>query len=203
MTRARPHPYWLFAVVIALAGVYCAMAFSGRGVTAEGLLEVTRSTGRTSVFFFLAAFDAGPLHRRRPSRLTRWLVASRRQIGLAFALSHFIHLAALASYLGLSGEERGAGSLSIGALAYVFITAMALTSNDASQRLLGPRWRTLHLVGSGALVLVFSFSYFSRVATMREPLWLFASIAVLIVASVALRIADARAPVRASRATQG
>lgn len=84
----------------------------------------------------------------------------RRQLGLwcfAYACAH------LASYLlfvlGLDfsrlGEElRQRPYLLVGALAWSLLLALALTSNRASMRRLGRRWKSLHRLAYAALALV-------------------------------------------------
>lgn len=177
-----------FGVVWLLTGLWVLMYFPRQGVTETALLELTRLTARTSVFFFLAAFSASALLKVTRSRVARWLVANRRRIGLAFALAHFIHLAALIAYFMVSVEKPSAIAVAVGGLAYVFIGLMALTSTDTWRRRLGATWRRLHLTGSWYVWLVFLNSYVGRVIEGRKPLWVFAGITLLLLAAASLRL---------------
>ncbi len=76
--------------------------------------------------------------------------------------------------------------------AYVFIAAMALTSNDWSVRKLGPKvWGRLHLAGVWYVWAIFMNSYVGRLAseTPPEPKWIFAFTTALGIAALGLRIA--------------
>jgi DMSO/TMAO reductase YedYZ heme-binding membrane subunit len=87
----------------------------------------------------------------------------RRAVGLSFAGAHAVHLVALVSAIVLFGDEASLVSIVGGGLGYVFVAAMALTSNDAAVRAMGPpNWRLLHTVGSYLIAGIFAFSYFGR-----------------------------------------
>ncbi|RJF90396.1 hypothetical protein D3876_09095 [Sphingomonas cavernae] len=123
-----------------------------------------RWTARASFLVFLVAYTASAMARLFPGPVTKALLRRRRQWGLGFALSHTIHLAALITYLSLSGEERPLGVLIGGGLGYALMFAMALTSNDASQRMLGGWWKRLHRLGIHYIWFIFLFSYAGRLA---------------------------------------
>ena len=125
--------------LIAIAGGLAAIAL-GTAFGADALEQArlaARWTARSSFFVFLTVYSAPSLARLFPSPLTGAIVRRRRQWGLAFALAHTIHLGALTHYMLLSGETRPAGAWILTGTAYAFIYALALTSNDASQRLHG------------------------------------------------------------------
>ena len=61
----------------------------------EGTRLAIRLTARTSLALFLLAFTASALVRLRPSPFTHWLRANRRYVGVSFAVSHAVHLAAV------------------------------------------------------------------------------------------------------------
>ena len=95
------------------------------------------------MLLFTAAFAASALRRLWPTSFTRWLRRRRRQVGLSFAVSHGTHLLAIVA-LAMRFPESFWASTSLvtivfGGIAYVFILLMAITSNDASVRLLGGR----------------------------------------------------------------
>lgn len=175
--------------VLLLAAASAWLSLPVNGALADGLLELTRLTARISVFFFLAAFAASALFQFWPTRPSRLLLANRRSVGLAFALSHFIHLGVLIAYFTVSGEDPGLVRIAGGGVAYLFIGLMALTSNDLSVRRLGKRWTWLHTVGGWYIWLIFLNSYLGRTLEGREPVILFGGITALIVLAAFLKLA--------------
>jgi len=203
--KARKMPALPFALVLGLTAIWLVLFFGLNGVNADTALGLTRITARTSVFFFLAAFTASALLKLWRTEAARFLVMNRRYIGLSFALAHFIHLGALIAFFAVSGERPGLVTIIGGGGAYLFIALMAATSNDRSVRKLGPNWRRLHLTGSWYVWVIFLNSYAGRVAEGREPRWMFAGLAFLLIAAAGLRIAawvKGRAAKRARRAAE-
>jgi DMSO/TMAO reductase YedYZ heme-binding membrane subunit len=71
--------------------------------------------------------------------------------GLSFALSHTVHLFAIVALVEIAygGDYLQLGDIAGGSVIYLFIFAMAVTSNDASVKLLGAKnWKRLHKTGS-------------------------------------------------------
>ncbi|PKP79839.1 MAG: hypothetical protein CVT79_17795 [Alphaproteobacteria bacterium HGW-Alphaproteobacteria-18] len=178
-----------FMAVLLLAAVSAWLSLPANGDLADGLLDLTRLTARISVFFFLAAFAASALFRFWPTRASCLLLANRRSVGLAFTLSHFIHLGVLIAYFTVSGEDPGLVRIVGGGLGYLFIGLMALTSNDLSVRRLGKRWTWLHTAGGWYIWLIFLNSYLGRTLEGREPVILFGGITALIVLAAFLKLA--------------
>ena len=167
-----------------------AMILLAMGWTDASLRLVVRSTARTSLCLFLLAFSASSLCRLWPARPTRWFQRNRRYVGVSFAVSHLLHLSALGSLAMFFpkpfASEQNIPAVLGGGLAYLFIAAMALTSSDRAQALLGRyRWRWLHLVGGYFLWLVFAESYLRRALNDLSDL----PFAVLVIAALALRVA--------------
>ena len=137
------------------------------GFSEESVRVVVRATARISVALFLMAFTAASLNGLFPSAATRWLRANRRYLGVAFALSHFTHLAALFT-LGVYFphpfvDDLNAVTLIGGGLAYAFLTSMTITSFAGPRRWIGERgWSILHTTGSYYIWLIFLNSYLSR-----------------------------------------
>jgi hypothetical protein len=134
----------------------------------EGTRLAIRLTARTSLALFLLAFTASALVRLRPSPFTHWLRANRRYVGVSFAMSHAVHLAAVialawldhALFMQLTNPVSYIG----GGLAYAFIVLMTATSFDRSAALIGPRaWRWLHVTGMWYVWLSFAISSGKRV----------------------------------------
>ncbi len=168
----------------------CGLLLTVYGAQEQGLRVVIRATARTSLLLFLAAFLASSLRRLWRVRATAWLLRNRRQLGVSFACSHALHLAAilvLASGWSESFWERtSATTIYGGGIGYVFVLAMTATSSDAAVRWLGGRrWKLLHTAGAWYLFGVFAFSY--GPAGFFKPGYWMASAAVL--AALGIRIA--------------
>lgn len=169
----------------------------------DGTRLVIRWTARTSVLLFLAAFTASALLRLAPGGYTRWQARNRRYLGLSFAVSHTIHLAAI---LALASQDQmlfwqltNYGTLVSGGLAYAFIFAMALTSFDRTAAMIGPRaWRWLHSAGAWYIWMSFVFTFGKRAVMNVDYL----PAMVLIFAALGIRIL-ARIHRPASTATPG
>jgi DMSO/TMAO reductase YedYZ heme-binding membrane subunit len=131
----------------------------------HGRLAACRALDRTRGFpLLILTYSASSLARLWPGPETRALLRERRYWGLGFAACHMIHLAALITFLRLSGTQRPLPTLLGGGLAYVLLIAMALTSTDAAMRRLGKGWKRLHTFGIHWLWFIFAFSYVGRIA---------------------------------------
>lgn len=194
----RPHPRWLawadrparaiaWALGLSLLVVAATLALHGTG--ALGWRLATRHSAQVAYPLFLLAFTASALARRLPGPTTRTLLARRRAIGLAFATAQLIHGVVIVVSARVAG--RGVeldGSFWGGALGFVLVAAMALTSNDAAIERLGRRrWRALHRTGMAWLFVIYAVTYAGRVA--RDPAW-WPGLA-LLVAALAIRLAAA------------
>ena len=165
MTRAAFSPPIAigFATLVALTIVAGAFLANG-GWTAEGAAAAARLTARASFLWFVTAWSASALARLWPGGWRTWLLRRRRSVGLAFAATHTIHLAALLTAILLFGRTTHSVTVIGGGIGYVFVFAMAITSNDASVRRLGPRrWHLLHATGGYVIAGIFAFSYLGRV----------------------------------------
>jgi sulfoxide reductase heme-binding subunit YedZ len=156
-------------LLAAVAAVLVTMAVSVLLINPDlsGIRSVIRLTARTSLLLFLLTFTASAAWRRWPGAWTRWQLANRRYLGLSFAISHGLHLAAIIAFAELApiqfDQASNPSTRFIGEIGYVFIIAMAATSFDASAAWIGRRaWKTLHSTGAWYLWLVFLLSYASR-----------------------------------------
>ena len=161
MTRVhRPATY-----LIVLAAVTGAALIGRLGVALEGVdgeaAAAARYTARYSFYWFVAAWSASALARLWPGGWRAQLLFRRRAIGLGFAAAHGVHfLAVLAVLLG-PGYKADLPVLIGGGVGYVFVAAMALTSNNAAVRALGiGRWKLLHATGGYVLAFIFAFTYY-------------------------------------------
>ncbi len=182
---------WRLVVLFTLALLAAsAVAFLASGGGTEGLRAVIRLTARASLVLFLLSFTASSLARLAPSPATRWLIANRRPLGLSFAASHAIHLAAIIALVradpALFWQLSTMGSVISGSTTYAVIGVMAATSSDAALRWLGPAvWRHIHLWGAWYVWLSFVFTNGKRVPM---SLWYLVPVALLL-AAVAARLA--------------
>jgi DMSO/TMAO reductase YedYZ heme-binding membrane subunit len=156
--------FWAIAIAVSLSTL-AAMMTQPPGVPAIRL--AIRATARTSLLLFCAAFVASALAGWWRGRVTRALLAYRRQIGLGFAFSHAVHLAAIIAFARVAPVQFDATTSIVtylgGGLGYVFIAAMAATSFDRSARWIGARrWRLLHGVGGYYVWIIFANSYGRR-----------------------------------------
>lgn len=162
---ARRSRWWLFWVLALAVSVILALAVATAPPGVAAIRLAIRVTARTSLLLFCTAFVASALAGWWPGRATRALLVHRRQIGLAFAWSHALHLAAIIVLARVDpvGFHASAVTRIFGGFAYVLIAAMAATSFDRSARWLGARrWRLLHVIGSYYVWLVFTNSYAGR-----------------------------------------
>lgn len=156
--------FWLItAALVAMSG---AMVVLHPGE--EGARLVIRATARTSLVLFALAFSASALRRLWPGAVTTWLLRNRRYLGVAFAASHAIHLAAIVAFARIDPAEFGqispVANRIVAGLAYVFIFAMAATSFDRMVAWLGARrWKLLHTVGAHYIWLIFLLSFAKRI----------------------------------------
>lgn len=151
---------WISLAVLGMVGFILLVSGSGE----HGLAIALRSSARTSAILFCLAFSASALFDIRRNRATAWLRKNRRYVGVAFAVSHFIHLGLIGwmaySFPDVFFADRGSTEFIGGGLAYILILVMAATSFDRTTRWLGrQRWRILHLVGGWYIWVVFAQRY--------------------------------------------
>ena len=162
----------LTGVVSLLLVVLCGFLASHHGGSVDDLRLVIRVTARTSLLLFVLAFTASAMAQLVPSTATRWQRANRRYLGVSFAVSHFIHLAAIVSLAlidrSLFWKLTSVSTIVLAGTAYLFIAAMAATSFDRTAAWLGQRrWRLLHLVGGWYIWISFAIAVGKRVPLDR------------------------------------
>jgi DMSO/TMAO reductase YedYZ heme-binding membrane subunit len=182
----------LAACALGLAAM-TALVLARSGGGEEAARALIRATAATSLTLFLLAFVASSLRRLSPRPATAWLLRNRRAIGLGFALSHAIHLAAIATlamrWPGTFAATADAITRYGGGFGFVVVAALAATSSDAAQRRLGMhRWRALHRFGVWYVFAVFALSYGRALLHAGG----YAPAAIALGAALALRLAAAR-----------
>lgn len=165
----------------------CSFAYTLLGGGLAGWSAVVRTSAKTSLLLFLAAFVASSARALWRTPVTAWLLANRRYLGVAFAASHAIHLLGIAAVAQLSPDfSRGAATLVVGGFGYVLLFAMAATSFDGAVARLGRRrWQWLHKTGMYYLGTVFLISYLPRALVESPWYWLLAA---PLLAAFALRL---------------
>ena len=167
MTRPAFNPPTAIAAATTLALAIVVVAYlTHGGWTYDGAAAAARLTARNSFLWFLAAWSASALARLWPGGWRTALLRRRRSIGLGFAASHFVHLGALLISIMVFDHATSPKTIIGGGIGYLFVLAMAVTSNDASVRRLGPRrWRLLHATGGYVIAGIFTSSYIGRLPT--------------------------------------
>ena len=187
---ARPFGGWrLVALALTVVAAGLVSVALRHGWSDEGLRGAIRITARSSFALFLAAFAASSLARLLPSHPTRWLLANRRFLGIAFAVSHLVHGAAIVTLAvrtgggSLTARVIGLGSAGI---LYAFILFMLVTSFDRTAAWVGPRlWKRIHTIGSYLVFLTFLATYGRMLADSRAY-WLQVGLLLLV---LSLRLA--------------
>lgn len=179
-----------------LTGALAAMALGFLfviGWDTDGYRMVIRATARTSLVLFLAAFAASAAARLWPGPFTRWLRRNRRQLGLGFAMSHFIHALAIIALWqtdpGVFWRLSNPKSIVTGGTAYLFIALLAATSFDHMVKAMGRKtWGRLHWWGVWIVALSFIFTNGKRIPVSG---WYALPVA-LVVAVIVLRVVAGR-----------
>lgn len=169
------------------------------GWDTDGYRMVIRATARTSLVLFLAAFAASAAFKLWPTPFTRWLRRNRRQLGLGFAMSHFVHALAIIALWqtdpGVFWVLTNPKSIVTGGTAYLFIALLAATSFDRIVNALGPKaWGRLHWWGVWIVALSFIFTNGKRIPVSG---WYALPVA-LVVAVIVLRMMAGRKQCRAA-----
>jgi sulfoxide reductase heme-binding subunit YedZ len=143
---------WRLTGLLSLILAAMAVGFLAFHPDIEGLRLTIRATARTSLVLFALAFSAAAMVELAPSDATRWQRRNRRYLGVSFAASHAIHLAALIALARVDNDLFWAltnpANIVLAGTAYLFIAAMTVTSFDRTARWLGAgKWRLLHLIG--------------------------------------------------------
>jgi hypothetical protein len=154
MRRADPAWAWMgwaFASALLLAAVTLGLFGTGE----ESIRLAIRMTARWSFLFFWLSYVGGSLAVLFGPAFAR-LARQRRQLGLAFASAHMVHII-LVVWLGIL---IGRVPLS-GRILYFFLLALFLTyllmvfSFGAGPRILGGLWRPLLLAATSYILIAF------------------------------------------------
>lgn len=165
------------AGLVAMSVVVLAVA----GTDEAGVSLWVRSTARSSLALLLLVYTARPLVALSHARPIGRLLAHRRELGLAFAVSHGLHAIGIAWLVLGFGRQIAPVTAALGGLGYAFIVAMAATSSDAAVRRMGRRrWKLLHRAGVHYLMLVFAATYMPMAVAERALIPVIASALILV-----------------------
>lgn len=170
--RAKPprNTRLFVGTAFVLAILATLVSLVSQGQEEAGLRMAIRATARMGALVLAGTFMISSLHTFARATWSKWLLAHRRDFGLAFATVQYVHLGIVAALATRHAESFFAttSSTSIwgGLVGYVWITAMAITSFDGPRKWIGPRkWRWLHTSGMYLLWGIFVFSYLGRAST--------------------------------------
>ena len=160
------------------------LVFQGDGLTEDTLRQMIRVTAASSMTLFCLTFSASSLHHFLSDGRWQPVMQARRRLGLSFALSHAVHLLAIIALVEVvfDGDYSQLGDIVGGSVIYLFIIAMAATSNNASVKLLGAKnWKMLHKTGSYLIwVGLFSSYLGNALETGDLHYWLYLGLGVVL-----------------------
>lgn len=142
------------------------------GYTEQCTRMLIQWSAKLAVTLFCLAFAASSLHLIFRQTWTGRLLENRPEIGLSFAVAHFLHLLSLiilqTSFHPVF-EKAAATSLTGGGLAYVFILLMSITTfPSVKSQISMTQWKWLHLLGGWWIWLIFTRTYFKKVFDHSE-----------------------------------
>lgn len=153
---------WRLSWILALALLaMSAGLLVGFGTGEDGVRVWIRATARTSALLFLVTFLARPLHQLLRNDATRWMMKSRRYVGVSAAFSHLLHLTAIV-WLSLgwpAAYQPDPVTLVGGGLGFVLFFAMGLTSSNRAVQALGTSWKRLHKTGAWYVWFIFTLTF--------------------------------------------
>lgn len=157
MTREGRRSRYLVWLALSLPCVVLVLGYlSGRLFYGE----VVHASGEWSVRFLLLAMAATPLNLMFPGRaFPRWLLSNRRYFGVASFAYAFAHTAVYLDKTGSVAEilqEAVEPEYLTAWVATGVFLALAVTSNDASVRVLKRGWKSLHRLVYPAALLSFA-----------------------------------------------
>lgn len=154
--------FWALALALSagnLLELVGADFHSVRGMSAVIVLSV-----RCALPLFIIAFTASSLAVLWRGSHTRWLLANRRYIGLAFAFGMAWHFAFVAYRIWAFGNPLNVKATVLDLTGFTFLLLLTLTSFRAFGRYLSlTNWQRLHKVGVYAVWLVPSAIYFHAI----------------------------------------
>lgn len=153
--RLLNSPYFLW-ILLALPGAVMTYRY-WQGTSFYG--EYLHATGELAAQLLIATMAVTPLRLMFPrTALARWLLPRRRHLGVATFGYSLLHTGAyvIRQPWATIAEDAMAIAMWTGWLALAIMLVLALTSNDASVRLLRRGWKILHRAIYAVAVLTFA-----------------------------------------------
>ena len=136
--------YWPLWTLLVLPGAYWTYIY-WQGTSFYG--EYLHATGELAARLLIAAMAVTPLRLMFPNTaLADWLLPRRRHLGVATFGYALLHTGAyiIRQPFARIVEEAMEIAMWTGWLAFLLMLALAVTSNDASERLMKHGWKALH-----------------------------------------------------------
>jgi DMSO/TMAO reductase YedYZ heme-binding membrane subunit len=141
--------------------------------TFHGTESIVLWSVRCALPLFLLAFTASSLAVLWPGRSTRWLLANRRYVGLAFAFSMAWHFVFVGYFFFEFGRRLNLTVTTLDLIGAAFLAALTLTSFRWSASRLGPgNWRRLHKTGVYIIWLLALYIYASGARYQHDAIHL-------------------------------
>jgi methionine sulfoxide reductase heme-binding subunit len=154
--------FWVLALATSTA--ICLGLPSTDFHTVRGMEFIILRSVRCALPLFLVAFTASSLATLWPSRGTRWLLANRRYIGLAFAFTMAWHFSFVAYSIWMFGNRLNAKATALDVIGLIFLLLLTLTSfRWSKRRLSAATWRRLHKIGVYVIWLLATEIFFGIV----------------------------------------
>jgi sulfoxide reductase heme-binding subunit YedZ len=163
--------------------IWRALEIGGTNLGANPVEKIQDTFGQWGLRMLLITLAVTPL---RDWFNAAWLIQLRRMLGVYaffYILLHFLTWLILDQDLywaGILPDIARRPFITIGFLAFLLLIPLAITSTNGMMRRLGKRWKTLHRLIYG-IVLLGIWHYYGQVkADVREPLIYLAIAAVLL-----------------------
>ncbi len=155
---------WNLVYIISLSFLLFVAVFIGiNDFNLRSLQKLLKLSARVSFLIFTLTFSASSLILFYKNRITKWILANRKYLGISFAVIHFFHLLLLITknyFFESAFVESSLISLIGGTITYSFIGLMLLTSFPYfSKRMKTKNWNFLHQTGGYAILITFTLAY--------------------------------------------
>jgi sulfoxide reductase heme-binding subunit YedZ len=162
MMRAIRNNIYLFWLLLTVPAVFQIGKLVASGFDPAMAFSLEHGTGEMSVRLMILAMMISPLQALfGPKKWIMWLLLRRRYLGVAAAGYGLLHLLVYCIDLELFNgvwryvlEDAAQFSIWTGYLALAIFIAMAVTSNNAAQRLMKHNWKRLQQLVYLAAILV-------------------------------------------------
>ncbi|MBX3024170.1 sulfoxide reductase heme-binding subunit YedZ [bacterium] len=171
-----------------LPAAWLAVAGWRDALGANPIEAITHGSGLWGLRFLLASLAITPLRR---ATAWNWLIAYRRPLGLlafTYALLHVATFVALDHWFDwarILADLRKRPYVTAGAVAFLCLVPLAITSTRGWIRRLGRRWTTLHRLAYVAAAAVVIHYWWLVKADVRAPVGYGAILALLLLARAA------------------